>query len=118
LIDNTQMILSKADMTVARLYADLVDDREGANAIFERINTEFRTTVEMVFKITGQQRLLENRPTLQRSIARRNPYVDPLSYIQQVLLQRLRGDESPPPELLTACLESVNGIASGLKNTG
>jgi phosphoenolpyruvate carboxylase len=118
LIDNTQMILSKADMTVARLYADLVEDRQVADEIFERIHLEYHTTVDMVLKITGQKRLLDNRPTLQKSIERRNPFVDPLSYIQQVLLQRLRAEESPSPQLLTACLESINGIASGLKNTG
>lgn len=118
LIDNTQMIMSKADLTVARLYADLVEDRAVANEIFKRIDLEYHTTVDMILKITGQTRLLDNMPTLQRSIERRNPYVDPLSYIQQVLLQRIRGTETPSPQLLTACLESINGIASGLKNTG
>ena len=57
-------------------------------------------------------------PMLQSSIERRNPFVDPLSYIQLVLLQRLRRGEQPADELLTACLESINGIAAGLKNTG
>ena len=55
---------------------------------------------------------------LQHSIQRRNPYVDPLSFIQLVLLKRLRAGEEPREELLTAVLESINGIASGLKNTG
>jgi len=118
LIDNTQMIMSKADLTIARLYADLAPDQGAANEVFGRIEKEFHTTVEMICKITGQDRLLDNMPVLQRSIERRNPYVDPLSYIQQVLLQRLRGSESPEPQLLTACLESIHGIASGLKNTG
>ena len=57
-------------------------------------------------------------PVLQNSIQRRNPYVDPLSFIQLVLLKRLRAGDGPREELLTAVLESINGIASGLKNTG
>jgi phosphoenolpyruvate carboxylase len=118
LIDNTQMIMAKADMTVARLYADLVEDRAVSEDIFKRIEVEYHMTVDVIMKLTGQTRLLDNMPTLQRSIERRNPYVDPLSYIQQVLLQRLRTSDSPSPQLLTACLESINGIASGLKNTG
>jgi phosphoenolpyruvate carboxylase len=118
LIDNTQMILAKADLTIARLYADLVQDQALADEIFRRIETEFHATVDFVLKITGQERLLENVPVLQRSIDRRNPYVDPLSFIQLVLLKRLRAGEEPHAELLTAGLESVNGIASGLKNTG
>ena len=68
--------------------------------------------------VTGQAELLAQMPVLHRSIQRRNPYVDPLSFIQLVLLRRLREAAEPPEELLTAVLESINGIASGLKNTG
>jgi phosphoenolpyruvate carboxylase len=118
LIDNTQMILAKADLTIAGLYADLVDDSALGQEIFHRIETEFQTTVDFICKITRQERLLDNAPVLQRSIARRNPYVDPLSFVQLVLLKRLRAGEQPREERLPACLESINGIASGLKNTG
>ena len=85
---------------------------------FRRIEEEYHVTRDFICKITGQNRLLDNVPMLQSSIERRNPFVDPLSYIQLVLLQRLRRGEQPADELLTACLESINGIASGLKNTG
>ncbi|MFQ3592573.1 MAG: phosphoenolpyruvate carboxylase, partial [Gemmataceae bacterium] len=54
---------------------------------------------------------------LQRSIQQRNPYVDPLSLIQTVLLRRLRSGDSGD-ELQAAVLESINGVAAGLKNTG
>jgi phosphoenolpyruvate carboxylase len=57
-------------------------------------------------------------PTLKRSIQRRNPYVDALSFVQLVLLRRLRGGSEPHGELLNAVLESISGIASGLKNSG
>jgi phosphoenolpyruvate carboxylase len=62
--------------------------------------------------------LLEKMPILRDSIARRNPYVDPLSFIQLVLLRRLRAGTDDKAALLEAVLESINGIASGLKNTG
>jgi phosphoenolpyruvate carboxylase len=62
--------------------------------------------------------LLERVPVLRRSIQRRNPYVDPLSFIQLVLIKRLRAATQPSDELLTAVLESINGVSSGLKNTG
>lgn len=118
MIDNTQMILAKADLTIARLYADLVPDAKLADAIFGQIEQEYQTTVSFICKITGHSRLLDNFPLLQRSIDRRNPLVDPLSFIQMVLLERLRSAIHPAPELLTAVLESINGIASALKNTG
>lgn len=118
LIDNAQMILAKADMTIGRLYADLVDDPALAVRIYDRIAAEYSRTVEIVCRITQQESLLENMPILRQSILRRNPYVDPLSFIQLVLLGRLRGGGEPRDEILTAVLESINGIASGLKNTG
>ncbi len=117
-IDNAQMILAKADMTIARLYADLVEDSAVGDRIFSRIKTEYDRTVEMVCQVTQQQSLLERMPVLQRSIQQRNPYVDPLSYIQTVLLRRLRVADEPDQQLQTGVLESINGIASGLKNTG
>ena len=118
LIDNAQMILAKADMTIARLYADLVEDQALAGRVYDRIAAEYRASVEAVCRITGQAALLERSPILKTSIDRRNPYVDPLSFIQLVLLKRLRAGGESVPELETAVLESINGIASGLKNTG
>jgi phosphoenolpyruvate carboxylase len=118
LIDNAQMILAKADFTIARLYADLVEDQELASRIYDRIADEYRRTVDTICQITGQKALLENVPVLQRSIQRRNPFVDPLSFVQLLLLKRLRASQEPDEELLTAVMESINGIASGLKNTG
>lgn len=118
LLDNAQMILAKADLTIARLYADLVEDQALAARIYDRIADEYHRTVGVICQLTGQNVLLEQTPVLQRSIVRRNPYVDALSFVQLVLLKRLRAGEEAGPELLTAVLESINGIASGLKNTG
>ncbi|MFO0801109.1 MAG: phosphoenolpyruvate carboxylase [Gemmataceae bacterium] len=118
LVDNAQMILAKADMVIARLYADLVDDSALATRVYGRIEAEYRATADAVCSITEQGHLLERTPILKTSIERRNPYVDPLSFIQLVLLKRLRAGERPRDELVTAVLESINGVASGLKNTG
>ncbi len=117
-VDNVQMILAKADMTIARLYADLAEDQASAARIFDRIAEEYRVTVDVVCRITGQSELLEKSPILLRSIQRRNPYVDPLSFLQLVALKQRRAEAEPPEELVTCVLESISGIASGLKNTG
>ena len=95
-----------------------VADRDVGERIFSRIELEYQRTTESILLMTGQAELLDNMPVLKRSIARRNPYVDPLSFIQLVLLARLRSGNEPSTELQTAVLESINGIASGLKNTG
>lgn len=118
LIDNVQMILAKADLMIARLYADLVEDQALAAKLFGQIESAYQCSVDVICKITGQSAILERMPILQKSIQSRNPYVDPLSLIQLVLLRRLRTGEDPSEELQTAVLESINGVASALKNTG
>jgi phosphoenolpyruvate carboxylase len=120
LIDNAQMILSKADMRIARSYADLVSDRALSDRIFEKITGEYDRAVQLILRVTGQDDLLDNTPILQLSIERRNPYIDPLSAIQVELLRRLRAmpDDTSTGELREAVLLSINGIAAGLKNTG
>ncbi|MFQ3652138.1 MAG: phosphoenolpyruvate carboxylase, partial [Gemmataceae bacterium] len=100
-----------------RLYADLVVDQGIAERIFGRIQAEYNRTEQYVCQIARQSMLLEKMPVLQRSIQQRNPYVDPLSLIQTVLLRRLRSGDSGD-ELQAAVLESINGVAAGLKNTG
>jgi phosphoenolpyruvate carboxylase len=71
-----------------------------------------------VCQIAGIARVLDRSPVLQRSIKRRNPYVDPLSYIQVALLRRLRATPGGDSQLEQAMLLTVNGIAAGLRNTG
>jgi len=118
LVDNAQLGLGKADLAVARLYDHLCGDAELRARIFGRIEDEWRKTEAAILRVTGAGALLEGSPVLRRSIQLRNPYVDPLSFIQTVLLRRLRESDAPSEELRIAVLESINGIAAGLKNTG
>jgi phosphoenolpyruvate carboxylase len=85
--------------------------------IWSAIEREYDDAVAMMLKVTNQERLLDREPVLQRSIERRNPYVDPLSFIQLELLKRLR-QSGRPEALLRPVLLAVNGIAGALKNTG
>jgi phosphoenolpyruvate carboxylase len=77
--------------------------------------------VEALLKITGHESLLDDSPVLQRSIRLRNPYVDPLSYVQVSLLRRLRAlpeDSSKRQATLNTLLLTISGISSGMLNTG
>ena len=118
LVDNCQMILAKADMTIARLYADLVEDKKIAEKIYNIIFDEYEKSVKSICLITKQKFLLEQMPVLQKSIEQRNPYVDPLSYLQIVLLGKSRCESTCSEEVKIGVMESISGIASGLKNTG
>jgi phosphoenolpyruvate carboxylase len=65
---------------------------------------------------------MDDDPIIQRAVQLRNPYVDPLNYIQVDTLRRLRalkdpdGDEAEP--LREVLVMTINGIAAGLRNTG
>jgi len=76
----------------------------------------------VVLTIKGERELLEAAPTLQHSIRRRNPYVDPLNSIQVEMLKRIRAlDRAQDAEvqmLREVVVLTINGIAAGLRNTG
>jgi len=121
LMDNLHMALAKADFVIAREYASLAGDPEEGERIFRTIEEEYRRSRELVLQITRQEEILDHVPVIQESIRLRNPYVDPLSFIQVDLLGKLRsadGSEKSKEEVLEQVLLTINGIAAGLRNTG
>jgi phosphoenolpyruvate carboxylase len=122
LLDNTEASLLKADMDIAALYVDLASDRELAAGIFSTIREEYERTRQAVLSISGHQSLMELEPVTQNAVQLRNPYIDPMNYIQIEMLQRLRRLTNPAgPEaraLREVIVLTINGIAAGLKNTG
>jgi phosphoenolpyruvate carboxylase len=121
LVDFMQMTLAKSDMRIAGAYASLVGDPAVRNGIWARISQEHAACVDALLQITGNNNLLDDSPVLQRSIRLRNPYVDPLSYVQVNLLRHLRAlsKDSPDREaVLNTLLLTISGISSGMLNTG
>jgi phosphoenolpyruvate carboxylase len=117
LLQNVEMGLAKADLSIAGLYASLVTDRSLRDRVYRLIVEEFERTRGIVLLLSGQTTLLERNQVLARSIRLRNPYVDPLSLIQVELLRRKR-EGNNDENLNYALAATVNGIASGLRNTG
>jgi phosphoenolpyruvate carboxylase len=117
MIRNVEIAMAKADLSIANLYADLVDDSALGQRVFEMLREEFLRTETAILAITGQTDLLENNPVLYRSIRLRNPYVDPMSLIQVDLLRRKRAGVQDN-KLDYALAATINGIAAGLHNTG
>lgn len=121
LIDNAQLTMRKADMGIARLYANLVTDTQVRESIFNHLSVEFQRAEKAILAVTGQKQLLANEPVLLRSIELRNPYIDPLNYLQVEMLRRLRagGLSKEEEEAVCSVIElTINGISGGLKNTG
>ncbi len=117
MIRNVELAMAKADMSIARMYADLVAEQDIRERVFETLDGEFRKTRHAVLWLTGQQQLLERNPVLLQSIRLRNPYVDPMSLIQVELLRR-KGQGQAAEQLDYALAATINGIAAGLHNTG
>jgi phosphoenolpyruvate carboxylase len=117
LLRNVELALAKVDLPIARLYASLVPDNSLRERVFGMIVNEHQRTLRTVLTALGQTHLLENNPTLAHSLRLRNPYVDPLSLIQVELLRRKRaGEESEELDYVLAA--TINGISTGLRNTG
>jgi phosphoenolpyruvate carboxylase len=121
-LDAVAVSLATADMDIARRYASLVDDKEVARRLFFKIALDHGRAERAVMQILDRPSVLAPSSTLARSIELRNPYVDPLSFIQLDLLRRKRAlvaqGQEVPHELDRALLLTINGIAAGLRNTG
>jgi phosphoenolpyruvate carboxylase len=122
ILDNAEMSLLKADMGIAALYSNLVPDPALAAAVFGRIEEEYDRTRDAILRIADHRELMGGDPVIQRSIQLRNPYVDPLNYLQIEMLRRLRGLSEPEGAEAERYREvivlTINGIAAGLRNTG
>ncbi|MBT8114469.1 MAG: phosphoenolpyruvate carboxylase, partial [Arenicella sp.] len=119
LISNSQMAVLKADQEVAKAYAALCSEDKIARQVYSKINLEFDKAVNSLLTVTGAQELMNDFPDIGQSIRWRNAYLDPLNYIQVLLLRRLdKAEDRLASEWLTPALHSINGIATGLRNTG
>ena len=117
LLSNMDMVLAKADMAIAKRYAELVPDRALAEKVFGILEEEWRRTTKALDKIQGTTERLADNPALARAIRHRFPYIAPLNHLQVELLRRWRGGEHAD-RILRTILISINGVAAGLRNSG
>lgn len=125
ILENSEIILRQTDLSIARYYASLAQDNPGTEAIFADIEAEYRLTLEMLQQITGKPLLSEPEVgMLKRSIELKEPYLDPLNYIQVQLLDRYRSLCATNPEdpvlerYHRVIVSSIEGIATGLGTSG
>lgn len=120
LLENAEISLAKTDLYIAGRYASLVEDAKVRDLILGQIKDEYEKSMKMVKAITGHQELLEGSPRLKESIQLRNPFVDPLHYLQVRFLSEWRKESDPKKkeELMRVLALTVNGIAFGMKSTG
>ncbi len=122
MLHNVQASLAKTDLYIAQLYSDNVIDDALRQRIHTMIAEEYERALGVVLEITQQKELLDYHKVLQESIRLRNPYVDPLNYIQVRFLKEQK-DLPATADAKRAAIDeilllTVNGIASGMKSTG
>ncbi|HFH9838029.1 TPA: phosphoenolpyruvate carboxylase [Streptococcus suis] len=116
LLSNVDMVLSKSNMNIAFEYAKMCEDEE-VRAIFYTILDEWQLTKNMILAIEQNEELLAELPFLKASLDYRMPYFNVLNYIQIELINRLRrGELSKEQESLIHI--TINGVATGLRNSG
>ncbi len=120
-LSNTQMSLFKAEMDIAHAYSKLYSNQARAESIFQTIKSEYHRTIHMIISIAQIDGLMAETPEILLSLTRRNPYLDPLNYIQIEMMRRRKNetlDEEERDRWLNSMLRTINAIAAGMRNTG
>lgn len=117
LLSNVEMVLSKTDMEIAREYSKLFEDKEKSEEIYNEIRKEWELTLDIILKISNIKYLLEDNDMLTISLKNRLPYFNALNYMQIELIKQQRSGKNSE-EINKAIHTSINGIATGLRNSG
>jgi phosphoenolpyruvate carboxylase len=115
-LDMLDMVLAKAEPEIAEYYEKRLVGEE-LQGLGRLLRGKLKQVSELVKLLKKQERLIEDNKTIRQSIDVRNPYIDPLHYLQAELLYRSRKDEENA-EVNKALMITMAGIASGMQNTG
>jgi phosphoenolpyruvate carboxylase len=120
-ISNVEMTVAKADMKIAQHYVTELVPPE-FHRMFEKVKAEYEETKNQILWLTGEKEILDNQISLKKTLQIRDTYLLPLQYLQVSLLKKVRelnqNPENTDPLLRRTLLLTINGIATGLRNTG
>lgn len=115
-LDMLDMVLAKAEPEISEYYEQRLVPEE-LKSLGLLLRRKLKQVSDCVRELKRQERLIEDNKTIRQSIDVRNPYIDPLHYLQAELLHRSR--QSPDnSEVNKALMITMAGIASGMQNTG
>ena len=114
-IEMLEMVLAKAEPAIARYYEQRLVDRK-LRPLGSRLRQQLRQAQQLIPALKNSSQLLSDNEMLRQSIQVRNPYIDPLHYLQAELLRRDRN--SPDKTVEQALMVTMTGISAGMRNTG
>ena len=122
-LEMLEMVFMKTDVQLARYYEEQLVP-PSLYYLGEQLRLMLSSAIEVLLDLKGGDELMSSQPQIREAIALRNPYTDPLNFLQAELLQRVRscageGEDTPVAEALEqALMVTIAGIAAGMRNTG
>lgn len=116
-INMLEMVLAKTDASIAEHYEQRLCTDQDSLALGASLRSRLSQVIAVVNELKDQSKLLASEPAIERSLAVRDPYTDPLHFLQAELMHRLR-QEQAEPSAEQALMVSMAGIAAGMRNTG
>lgn len=119
-VSNIEMAFTKSELSIARAYSQLCEDKTLREQIMQAVIDEHELTNAGLNSLLDQESLLAHQQDLAHSLEWRNAYLDPINYIQIELLKRMRQPETTEDKLAVEdpLIRSINALAAGLRNTG
>ena len=111
-----EMVLTKADVEIAHHYDEILAP-DHLRYLGDHFHEELTSLVDKVNELKDQSLLLENSPNVRQTINLRDPYTDPLHFLQIELISRYRQDDTNE-KVKKALLITIAGIAASMRNTG
>lgn len=118
-LEMLEMVFMKTDPQLAKYYEDRLVPQE-LKHLGERLRAMLASAIQVLIDLKGGDELMSSHPRIKEAISLRNPYTDPLNFLQAELLQRVRqqGDSGEAQQLEQALMITIAGIAAGMRNTG
>jgi len=116
-ISMLEMVYAKAEPNLAKYYETCLVPEE-LHHLGKTLRKRLAMGIEVVLTLTQSKTLMELTPWNQESIRLRDPYIDPLNFMQAELLARTRKDDNASGNVELALMITMAGVAAGMRNTG
>jgi phosphoenolpyruvate carboxylase len=116
-ISMMEMVYAKAEPNLARYYETCLVPPT-LHHLGEELINRLQLGIKVVLELTGSDTLMAHTPWNRESIKLRNPYIDPLNFLQAELLARTRKEQQTSTTLELALMLTIAGVAAGMRNTG